>query len=316
MGRVITLIASYLGYILNFLYNFFNNYGVAIIVFTVILKVVLLPFSIKQQKTMKKSAKIQEKLKVLQEKYKNDQMKLNQETMELYKQENMSPFSGCLTSIAQLFVVLAMFYLVSSPLTYMKKIDSNIINDYKTKLTQEAEKHASDGDNESGRSNSAIRYPEIAIIKQYGSQDPKVYLNMEFLGLDLSDVPSQNYTNWKVYIIPVLYVMMSLVSTRLMTNLNKVNKKEESKVESNNEEIKPDDETKDLVKKEEEDKEADMMEEMNKNMTVMMPVMSVMIAMIAPLGLALYWLISNFFSIIERLVLNKLFKDEGEKQNG
>lgn len=313
MGRVITLIASYLGYILNFLYSIFNNYGVAIIVFTVLLKVVLLPFSIKQQKTMKKSAKIQEKMKELQEKYKNDQMKLNQETMELYKQENMSPFSGCLTSIAQLFVVLAMFYLVSSPLTYMKKVDSNIINNYKTQIMQEAEKHASDGNNESGNSSTPIRYQEIAIIKQYGSQDPNVYLNMNFLGLDLSDVPSQNYTNWKVYIIPVLYVMMSLVSTRLMTNINKVNN---SKSKDNNEEIKPDDDTKDLVKKEEEDKEADMMEEMNKNMTVMMPVMSVMIALIAPLGLALYWLVSNFFSIIERLILNKFFKDEGEKQNG
>ena len=107
--------------------------------------------------------------------------------------------------------------------------------------------------------------------------------------------------------------MMSLVSTRLMTSINKVNN---SKSKDNNEEIKPDDDTKDLVKKEEEDKEADMMEEMNKNMTVMMPVMSVMIALIAPLGLALYWLVSNFFSIIERLILNKFFKDEGEKQNG
>lgn len=317
MGRVITLIASYLGYILNFLYNIFNNYGVAIIVFTVLLKVVLLPFSIKQQKTMKKSAKIQEKLKVLQEKYKNDQMKLNQETMELYKQENMSPFSGCLTSIMQLFVVLAMFYLVSSPLTYMKKIDPNIINNYKTQIAQEAEKHASDGDNESNSSSTPIRYQEIAIIKQYGNQDENVYLNMNFLGLDLSDVPSQNYTNWKVYIIPVLYVIMSLISTRLMTNLNKVNKKENTEIkENNNEEIKPNDDTKDLVKKEDENKEADMMEEMNKNMNIMMPVMSVMIAMIAPLGLALYWLVSNFFSIVERLVLNKLFKDEGEKQNG
>ena len=315
MGRLIAFIASYLGYILNFLYNIFNNYGVAIIVFTIILKVVLLPVSIKQQKTMKKSAKIQEKLKELQDKYKNDQMKLNQETMELYKRENMSPFSGCLTSIAQLFVVLSMFYLVSSPLTYMKKVDTNIINDYKSKIVQEAQAESSD--NKEGSNNTVSRYQEIAIIKKYGSQDEKVYLNMDFLGLDLSDVPSQNYTEWKVYIIPVLYVLMSLVSTRLMTKLNKSTNKSntEDKIEEVKD-IKEDNETKDLVKKEDEDKEADMMEEMNKNMNIMMPAMSVMIAMIAPLGLALYWLVSNFFSIIERLVLNKLFKDEGEEQNG
>ena len=311
MGRLIGLIANTLGYLLNFLYNVFNNYGIAIIVFTIVLKIVLLPVSINQQKTMKKSAKIQEKLKVLQDKYKNDPVKLNQETMDLYKQENMSPFSGCLTSIAQLIVVLSMFYLVSSPLTYMKKIDPEIVNKYKTEISQATQIQETEG-SESSKT-TPIRYQEIAIIKQFGDKDENVYLNMNFLGLDLSDVPSQNYTNWKVYIIPVLYVFMSLVSTRLMTSLNKSNKNNKIEV---NEEIKEDNETKDLVKKEDEDKEADMMEEMNKNMNIMMPVMSVMIAMIAPLGLALYWLVSNFFSIIERLVLNKIFKDKGEEQNG
>lgn len=307
MGRILTLIAGLLGYLLNFLYNIFNNYGIAIILFTIILKVVILPISIKQQKTMKKSAKIQVKLKELQEKYANDTVKLNQETMELYKKENMSPFSGCLPSIFQLIIVLAMFYLVSSPLTYMKKVDSGLINKYKEELTvQSSDTEENTENTENNNKQNGLRYPEIAISKAYGEKDSNVYINMNFLGLDLSDVPSQNYTEWKVYIIPVLYVIMSIVSMRMMPKLNK---QKEEKVE-----VPEDNETKDLVKQE--DKEADMMEEMNKNMNIMMPVMSVMIAMIAPLGLALYWLVSNVFSILERLALNKFIKDEGEEQNG
>ena len=65
------------------LYKFVQNYGVSIILFSILLKLILLPLSIKQQKTMKKTAKIQVKVKELQEKYKNDQMKMNQEMMDL-----------------------------------------------------------------------------------------------------------------------------------------------------------------------------------------------------------------------------------------
>ena len=120
-------ISNLFGYVLNFIYNFVQNYGLSIILFSILLKLLLLPLSIKQQKTMKKTAKIQEKMKDLQDKYKNDQAKLNQEMMELYKKENVSPFSGCLTSIIQIVLILAMFTLVRSPLTYMKKIDNEEI---------------------------------------------------------------------------------------------------------------------------------------------------------------------------------------------
>ena len=86
--------ANIFGYILNFIYNFVGNYGLALIIFTVLLKLAMLPMSIKQQKTMKKNTKIQAEVKVLQDKYQNDPVRLNQEMMDLYKSENMSPFSG------------------------------------------------------------------------------------------------------------------------------------------------------------------------------------------------------------------------------
>ena len=85
--------ANIFGYVLAILYNIVNNYGVAIILFTIIIKIVLLPLSIKQQRTLKKSTKMQEKMQVIQFKYKNDPEKMNQEIMNLYKTEKMSPFS-------------------------------------------------------------------------------------------------------------------------------------------------------------------------------------------------------------------------------
>jgi len=278
--------ANIFGYVLNFIYGIVNNYGVAIILFTILLKLIMLPISIKQQKTMKKTTKIQQKVKEIQEKYKSDPTRMNQEVMDLYKKENMSPFSGCLSSILQIILVISMFYLVSRPLTYMKHVEPDLINQYAQEL-QEAE--------------GGTNYQEIGIIRLKSAEDERVSLNMNFLGLNLSAVPSQNYKDWKVFIIPVLYVVTSIISTRVTMNLNKTKKKKEENVEEN---------TKDLVKKN--DDEIDMMEEMNKNMTLMMPLMTVSIAIIAPLGLALYWLVNNIFMLAERLLMDKFIKSEEE----
>lgn len=279
--------ANIFGYVLNFIYGIVNNYGIAIILFTILLKLIMLPISIKQQKTMKKSAKIQGQVKEIQDKYKNDPTRMNQEVMDLYKKENMSPFSGCLSSILQIILVISMFYLVSRPLTYMKHVEPELINQYSQEL-QEKE----------GNTN----YQEIGIIRTKSGEDERVNINMDFLGLNLSSVPSQNYSDWKVFIIPVLYVVTSFISTRITANMNKAKKKEDK--------TKGDENSKDLVKKEEQD--IDMMEEMNKNMMIMMPLMTVSIALIAPLGLALYWLINNIFMLGERLMINKVCKSEEE----
>ena len=77
-------IASAFGYILNFIYNLVNNYGLAIIIFTVLLKLIMLPLTIKQQKTMKKTTEMQAKVKEIQNKYSNDQLRMSQELTDLY----------------------------------------------------------------------------------------------------------------------------------------------------------------------------------------------------------------------------------------
>ena len=288
-------ISSLFGYILNFIYEIVKNYGVAIIIFSILIKLVLLPLSIKQQKTMKKTAKIQEKTKEIQNKYKNDQMKMNQEMMDLYKRENMSPFSGCLSAILQVVLLFAMFGLVRNPLTYMKKIDTNVINDYKTQMQQEL-----------GENSVSLNYPEISILKYVNnnkSHNDPLYINTNFLGLDLSNIPQENFNNPTVYIIPILYVLTSIISMRMSTNM--MNKKEDKNqiVEVNDD-------------KEKEPSAEEMTAQMNKSMSWFMPIMSVSISIIAPLGLALYWLVNNILMIAERLILNKFLKSEEEEQNG
>lgn len=283
-------ISSLFGYLLNALYTVFNNYGIAIIVFSIILRIILIPITIKQQKSLKKSAELQEQMKEIQRKYKNNPEKLNQETIDLYKREKMSPFAGCFSSIIQLVIILSVFWLVSQPLTYMKKIDTNVINDYKAQLQQE-------GNNQT--------YAEIAIINRFGAEDERVRLNMEFLGLDLSKVPSSNMSDWTVYIIPILYVISSVGSIKLTNSFNNKKKKEEKKAITDGKELQP----------QEEPNELEAMEAMNKNMMYMMPLMSVFIAFIAPLGLALYWFVSNVLMIIEKIIIELVMKHKEEKEN-
>lgn len=356
-------ISSLFGYILNFIYSFVQNYGLSIIILSILLKLALLPLSIKQQKTMKKTAKIQGKVKEIQEKYKNDQSKMNQEMMDLYKKENMSPFSGCLSTIIQLLILLAMFGLVRNPLTYMLKIDQYTVNSIANYIVLE--------NNEENKIDRT--YPQISILKYVSKNKDKVidlnkiennkeeqknedenkeniidkneentinttiennnnmentetgvnednkeenniylkdlYLNMNFLGLDLSNIPKENWNDITVFIIPALYVLTSIASLKLTTMLTNKNKEKN-----------PIDTKKDI--KGEEDKEEnlspeEMSEQMGKSMTWFMPILSVSISLIAPLGLALYWLVNNVLMIIERLVLNKIIEqEEEEKQNG
>ena len=245
---------------------------------------------------MKKSAKLQEKMKVLQFKYKNDPEKLNREMMDLYKKENMSPFSGCLSSIMQFILLISIFYMVRCPLTYMERIDKTQIDTYVQQLKEEEMSV-----------NSA--YSEIDIIREIDylrvkfPEDEtlnKINLNMNFCGLDLSKIPQQNLGDWTVYIIPILYIISTFISMRITTSMQNKDKKNDGVIDitENKEE-----------KEEEKNEMEDAMAQSNKMMSWMMPIMSVSISLVAPLGLALYWLVNNILMIGERLVLDKVIKD-------
>lgn len=347
------ILSGVFGYVLNFFYNLTNNYGVAIIIFSVLLRVLLIPITIKQQKAMKNSARIQEKMREIQTKYKNNPEKLNQETINLYKTEKLGPFSGCFSAILQLVIILSVFWLVSQPLTYMKRAYENedtkqvmeaytkqleeegarknypqiqiiakIEEDYQKinkKLageeveekitefeTQTTEEIASEKTTEESitTDENASEQETVESIEELETKKElleKLRINMNFLGLDLSKVPTQNLGDFRVYIIPILYVITSFISIKLTTMTQK-------KKNTKNEDITEEG-------KDNSDEMLDSMQQMNNSMSYMMPIMSISIAAIAPLGLALYWFVSNILIIIERLVINKFVANKEEEND-
>ena len=273
--------ANLFGYLLNFLYNIIQNYGFSIIIFSIIVKIALLPISINQQKTMKKTAKVQDELKKLQIKNKNNPEALQRETMELYKREKMNPFGGCFTAIVQFILLISVFYLIRCPLTYMKKVEPELMEKYTQELSE-------------GEDSKKDPYVEISIIREKAAEDDNVFINMEFLGLDLSSFPSRDLSDWRTYVIPVLYVITTFISIRITTSMQKKQKSDSGNESGEGQEI-------------------DIMMQTNKNMSLMMPILAVSISLVAPLGLALYWLTNNIIMIAERLLLNVLIKDEEEE---
>ncbi len=365
-------LSGFFGYILNFIYNLVSNYGVAIIIFSIVLKVLLLPLSIKQQKTLIKTNKIQDKIKNIQNKYSKkdgekttpeEQAKMNQELMALYKKEGISPFSGCLPTIIQLILLIAIFSVVRNPLTHMLKVDSQTVDKISNYITTE---------NEGYKINKT--YPQVSILKYISENKEKViyvgndenkekteeaaetaenkeentventeqneeqktdeqvnnndenekkeeiklndlYINMNFLGIDLNKIPQENFGDFTVYIIPVLYVLTSVLSMKLTTMKTKKKNDEEEiievqkVVEPGEEEISTEESEDKKGKKEE---EFNMSDQMNKNMSWFMPIMAVTIAIVAPLGLALYWLMNNVLMILERIIIGKILDSKKE----
>ena len=95
--------------VLEFFYGLTNSFGLAIVLLTIAVRVVLYPLNQKQMTSMQQMQKIQPRLKVLQEKYSNDKEKLNQETMRLYKENKVNPAAGCLPLVVQLPILILLF---------------------------------------------------------------------------------------------------------------------------------------------------------------------------------------------------------------
>ena len=174
----------------------------------------------------------------------------------------------------------------------MVKMEPTKIDNYINQVKEEEEKEN-------------LTYPEINVIKsvrekiaegeveeEYKEDYEKIALNMNFLGVDLCNVPSQDMSNPTVYIIPGLYVISSFISIWITNNAQKKMQKQTSKTQAE-----------------------DPMAGATKSMMWFMPIMSISIAIIAPLGLALYWLVNNILMIIERLIIDKFIKEDSSEKN-
>lgn len=287
------LITTPLGYILGWINDFVNNYGVAIILFTVLIKLILLPLGLKQQKSMTKMQRIQPKLKEIQEKYKYDQNKASMETMKLYKEYGVNPAGGCLPLLIQFPILIGLYQVIYRPLTYILHMSASKIEELKKayKLT----------------GNAASRMAEIAI-----SESEKL-LNFDFLGLNLSDIPwdaiKANIASPKslaLLIIPILAGLSTFMSSKItmMINKDKTTEVKENKVPERV--LSPD------PKKAAGNTQS--AESMTNSMTYIMPFMTVWFALTLPSAMGLYWVISNVLSLGQTILLNGYYNKKLEAE--
>ncbi|MBR4110652.1 MAG: YidC/Oxa1 family membrane protein insertase [Clostridia bacterium] len=268
-------IASIFGYLLYWIYNIVGNYGIAIIIFTLLTKLILLPLTIKQHKSLEENKKMQPLLQELQVKYKDDQQKMAEEYQKLMKETKFNPFSGCLISLLQIPILFGLLFAVGKPLTNIVKMPPEQIKQEIISIMPENY----EGDYEQYIAQN--RYAEIEVIKQKG------IFKLDFLGINLGDVASENKENWTLYVLPILTAVVTWMSVYTL-NGNQPKEKQVVKDSEGNEVEMPN------------------MQLMN----IMMPVMSGYIAFIVPQGLALYWFTSSILQIGIQLIMKKMFMKE------
>lgn len=278
---MIAAICGVFGELLNFLYNLFGqNYGFALIGFTLVVNLILLPLTLKQQKSTTMMQAIQPELTRLQEKYKNDKEKLNVELMKLYQNNNINPMSGCLPLLIQLPIILILYQVIIKPLSYMQGLTAAQIAELQNLV---------------GSSGEAVMQVSLAADAAKLGAEKLATLSFEFtpihfnfFGLDLGATPSISHPNL-LWLIPILAGVTTYALTWLTTSQANAKKTEEQK------------------KKEKDNPTATQMQTMNK----IMPLITVWVAFTFAAGIGFYWIMNNIFKMIQQVVVNQLLKKEG-----
>ena len=122
-------IAEPFGRFLLFLYDLVGNYGIAILILAVAIKIVLLPFQMKSKRGMMRQTRLQPKISEIQKKHGSNKTKVNEEMAKLYKEEGVNPASGCLWSFLPLPIMFALFFVIRQPLTLMMGVASETLQE-------------------------------------------------------------------------------------------------------------------------------------------------------------------------------------------
>ena len=286
------------GYLLSWLYQLTSNYGVALIIFAIILKLILLPATAKSKKSTMKMSRMQPRLQALQKKYANDQQKLNEATQALYREEGVGMGAGCLWSLLPLFLLIPLYEVVRQPITYLlheKEVAAKIVEIIKT-----ADAAAF------GKNNYYDQLIAAQLMPKYAEQLKGIVANPEslqgiqfgFLGIDLGKIPTFNVFAWEVwnwatiggFLLPLLsaggQVLSMFISQRmnnsLVTNEKGIEDKETAKNSQANQN--------------------------NKVMMYMFPLMSLWIGFTVPGALSLYWFVQGLVSTVMDVYLTKKYR--------
>lgn len=264
-----------LGWVMWALYQIIPNYGIALIVFTIITKVALAPVMIKQQKSMAKQTAFSPRIQEIQNKYKNNKEKMNQEMMKLYEEEGYNPMSGCLPMLIQFPILFGLIDVIYNPLKHIMRFSGDLID------------QAMEIVNSLGMKVS-LYSREITVIQAVKEQ-PDAFsalggdfiskiqgFNFHFLGMDLSQVPT--FTLNLLILIPILSGVTSILVSWVSTKQQKQTMGENAAGSG-----------------------------MMKGMMMFMPVMSTVIAFQVPAGVGIYWIMSNVLSMVQTILLNKYY---------
>lgn len=131
-----SLFATPLGWLMKGCYKLVGNYAVALLIFTLLTRIILLPLSIKQQKSTARMTMIQPELEKLKKKYGKNQEKLNEETMALYQKHGVNPMASCLPMLITMLILFSMIPVIYGPLTYVSDLDKDKINEANTTVSQ------------------------------------------------------------------------------------------------------------------------------------------------------------------------------------
>lgn len=314
------IIIKPLSFVLGIMYDFTKSYGLAIILFTFFVKMILLPLVMKQQKSMVMMQKAQPELMKIQQKYQNDKEKLNIETMKFYKENNISPFGGCLPLLIQLPIIYGLYRVVNQPLSY-------ILNISKENIFKICEYLKGIGYEFANVTAKNVGNFEITIAQKMAGKIGEISealgiggleeINFRFLKIfDLAEKPKlpsldvfsnsqalMEYVKspyFPLLLIPVLAGLLTYLQSKFTTTSQPAPQVKEG--------------------------EANPAASMGA-MTKIMPLMTVYITFMLPSGVGVYWIASSFIQIIQQVVLNKIYsknpaeivntlKSGKEKKNG
>ncbi|MBR2666808.1 MAG: YidC/Oxa1 family membrane protein insertase [Oscillospiraceae bacterium] len=280
------------GWVFLHLYYMCGNYGVALILFAVLAKLILFAFQIKGKKSQMRMAMINSKVKQLRKQYAHDQARYSAELQALYKRENVKPMAGCVWSIIPLPVMLALYAVIRRPMTNLMHLTSSQIDVVRQLVL-------STGGTITGQST----YEEL-VLARYVSQDFDFYssfvpqlinFDFHFLGLDMSLIPQWKFWiygsfSWQyigLFLIPILSAVTAYISSRVAMKTNSfVDPTEKpSKKKKEPEKASPDD--------------------ASKQMLWTMPIISLWIGFVMPAGLGIYWIANNLLMALQEKILGK-----------
>ena len=290
-------IAKPFGVIMEFIYNnlAFQNYGLAIIVFTLFVKILLLPLNVKQQRSMARQQALAPELEAIKNKYNGDNKKIQEEQMNLYSKYKINPYSGCLPTLLQFPIIIAVYTIIRSPLSYIAKLSKATITALADKAKEIAEAASQKVGSDQISVNTFFRNGYVEQFTEIANCQP---INMTFLKIfDLGLVPRVDFwaygSEWKTYLPLLLIPLLAVASSYLqMWITNLVNNG---------------------PKKKKEDGSQPGMQGLNGVMKLM-PLMTLVIGFMVPAGLGFYWIVSNVFGILQTILIKKLFtmkKKEG-----